>query len=268
MSAQPDLRPAGPRALEGVVNFRDFGGAPTRDGRRVRRGRLFRSGHHGEATEADLAALAALDLGLLVDLRRTHERARVPARRPDRFRARLIEHQGPADAGVPPHLAFLTEPDADVARVIAQMTEGYRGYPFDPPYVEVYRAYFPALATAEGAVLVNCHAGKDRTGVLVALTLWTLGVPFEAIRADYLASNEHGRAEERLPQMLDAIRREQGRDISPDLIRQMLRVEAAYLDAAFEAITDRHGSVDAYLEEALGVTPDLRGALKDRYLED
>jgi protein-tyrosine phosphatase len=62
--------------LEAVENFRDFGDYPTQAGRRLKKGRLYRSASHGRATEADLAAIEALELAVIVDLRRPGERER------------------------------------------------------------------------------------------------------------------------------------------------------------------------------------------------
>ena len=121
--------------LDGVINFRDFGGGRGADGRRIRLGRLFRSGHHAAATDADLDALAALNFALFVDLRRPPERARDRARRPEAPSARVIEHHGPTDQLVAPHLAVLGQADVTPQRLSEQMTVGYRGYPFDPHYV-------------------------------------------------------------------------------------------------------------------------------------
>ena len=61
-------------SLEGVDNFRDFGDYAPAAGRRVHPGRLYRSAHHGQATDADLAAIAALNIAVIVDLRRGEER--------------------------------------------------------------------------------------------------------------------------------------------------------------------------------------------------
>ncbi len=74
--------------LEGVGNFRDFGGYATGGGRRIRRGRLYRSAHHAQATDADLEAIAALELAAIVDLRRGEERERMPSRRHEGFAGR------------------------------------------------------------------------------------------------------------------------------------------------------------------------------------
>jgi protein-tyrosine phosphatase len=252
--------------LDGVINFRDFGGGPGADGRRIRTGRLFRSGHHAAATDADLERLAELEFALFVDLRRPPERTRDPARRPAAALARVLEHRGPADQLVAPHLTFLAEPGATPARVSEQMMVGYRGYPFDPHYVAVYRDYFALLAELEGPVLINCHAGKDRTGFLCALTLHVLGAPREDIRADYLATNRHNRADARLAEMAAQFRETHGHAPSDALLRAMLSADAAWLEAAFAAIAEQQGDTDAYLAGVIGVTPAVRDAIRGRLL--
>jgi protein-tyrosine phosphatase len=250
--------------LEGVVNFRDFGGAPAGEGLRVRRGRLYRSGHHATATAADVERLAGLDFALFVDLRRPPERARDPARRPASSHARVIEHKGPEDQPLPPHLAFLAEPDASIQRITEQMIVGYRGYPFDPHYVAVYRDYFALLAKLDGPVLVNCHAGKDRTGFLCALTLHALGVHRDDVYADYLATNRHNRADDRLVELTAQFAANHGRPVSETLLRHVMAADPAYLDAAFAAIAEAHGDTDAYLAEVVGLKPDLRDQMRAR----
>jgi protein-tyrosine phosphatase len=238
--------------LEGVINFRDFGGMRGANGRVVRTRRLFRSGHLAEATDADIARLAELDFALFVDLRRPPERLRDPARRPDAPRARVIEHQGPTASAVAPHLAFLSQPDASPDKVTEQMIVGYRYYPFDPHYVAVYRQYFPLLANLDGPVLVNCHAGKDRTGFLCALTLHVLGVARADILDDYLATNRFEATHGHAP--------------SEALLRRMMAVDAVYLHAAFGAVAEQHGDIDAYLAQTLGVDDALVERIRDRLL--
>jgi protein-tyrosine phosphatase len=252
--------------LDGVINFRDFGGVPGAGGRMIRAGRLFRSGHHAAATDADLARLATLDFALLVDLRRPPERLRDVARRAEGGRARLIEHDGPSDQATPPHLTFLSDPSATAETVQRQMVVGYRGYPFDPHYVAVYREYFTLLADLDGPVLINCHAGKDRTGFLCALTLHVLGASPDAIRDDYLATNHHNRADARMAEMRAQFEVNYGRPLSPEMARVMLSVDEAWLAAAFDEVATRHGDTDAYLAEVIGLTPAMRGAIQDRLL--
>lgn len=77
-------------AYEAIENFRDYGDYASRHGGRVAGGRLFRSAHHGAATETDLRSLAALGLATLVDLRRPQERDGQPSRRHEGFAAQVI----------------------------------------------------------------------------------------------------------------------------------------------------------------------------------
>jgi protein tyrosine/serine phosphatase len=252
--------------LEGVINFRDFGGMPGAGGKFVRTGRMFRAGHFAAATDADIARLADLDFALFVDLRRPPERLRDPARRPPAARARLIEHQGPTSTAVAPHLAFLSEPGASPEKVSEQMIVGYRYYPFDPHYVAVYREYFPLLADVDGSILVNCHAGKDRTGFLCALTLHVLGVSTEDIFADYLASNRHSRADMRLAEMAESFAATHGHAPSEALLRRMMAVDTAYLEAAFQSISDRHGDTDSYLAQVVGLDETLKARIRENLL--
>src|SRR5437764_613427 len=76
-------------ALEGIHNFRDFGGYPLTGGGRLARGRLWRSGQHFGATDADLAKVASLGLTAVYDLRSSGERELHPCRRPSDFCARI-----------------------------------------------------------------------------------------------------------------------------------------------------------------------------------
>ncbi len=257
---------AGVSEFEGVTNFRDFGGMPAEGGRTVKRGRLYRSGHHALATDADLERMAALELAMLVDLRRPAERLRDVARRPEGFDAVVLEHQGPVENAVAPHLAFIADPDATTDQVNAGMQVGYRGYPFDPHYQRMYRDYFNQLAELDGPVLVHCHAGKDRTGVLCALTLEILGVSRADIYADYLETNRMNRADERLAEMAKGFEATHGRPVSEDFLRYLMAVHPEYLDAAYAAIEEVHGDVPAYLKAVLGVDETVLDAIRSRLL--
>ena len=89
--------------LEGIHNFRDYGGYDGEDGRRVRTNLLWRSAQHGEASEGDLAAVDRLGLATVIDLRGTSERTANPCRRAAGFAAEVLHSPGET-AGLALHL--------------------------------------------------------------------------------------------------------------------------------------------------------------------
>src|ERR1700691_2913805 len=121
-----------PRVLPttGIHNFRDYGGYPVAGGGRIVRGRLFRSGEHAQATEADLHLVGTLGLKAVFDLRGLGERQKAPCRRPVEFEA-LVYAAGGETAVAAPHLeAAAGAFDAAAAR--RNMCERYATVPFPP----------------------------------------------------------------------------------------------------------------------------------------
>ena len=253
-------------AFEGLDNFRDFGGYAVGDGRRVKRGRLYRSAHHGRATDADLVALRDLGLAALVDLRRPEERQRDPGRRWDGFAATVVDNdlsESPADS----YEDHLRTSDLSVRGLRGYLVNYYEQAPFKARHIDLYARYFKTLAESDGPVLIHCAAGKDRTGILAALTHHVLGVSYADSLKDYLLTNDPARIERRLPMYAQHVADTIGRRPSDDFLRATLGVEALYLDTAFAAIAAKHGAVDAYLEEALGVDATMRAEIRRRLLE-
>ena len=173
-------------AVDGAPNFRDVGGYGTADGRRVRYGKLFRSGMLAGVSADGVATLDALGIRTVVDLRTQVE---VDALGPDRLPkgTRVVQIRVPS-AGADP-------------MVVEALKTGH--FPYLPDLVAVNRAYitddaaeFGELLTllADSAnlpVIIHCLGGKDRTGVTVALLLTILGVPWSTVREDYLRSNPY-----------------------------------------------------------------------------
>ena len=251
--------------FEGVENFRDFGGYAAGP-RRLKRGLLYRSAHHGNASESDLAAIRELGLAVIVDLRRPNERQRDPCRRWEGFAATVIENDIGQVEDDPWHL-FIANSDLSEESFRRYMVDYYRDAPFVERHVDLYTRYFQALASADGGVLIHCAAGKDRTGILAALTHHLAGVSEDDLVEDFLLTNDPGRFERRVPVMMQVMKELTGRTPSQAAVRTALGVEAHYLEAAFAAIHDRHGSLDAYLERELGVDDRARQAIHDRILE-
>ena len=253
--------------LEAVENFRDYGDYATASGRRLKKGRLYRSASHGRATDADLEAIAALDLAVIVDLRRPGERERDPARRPEAFKGRVIQNDEGEGADDDPWWTFVRSCDLSEEAFRGYLLEYYRTAPYKPRHVDLFARYFQVLAAGEGPVLIHCAAGKDRTGVLAALTHHVAGVHRDDIVADYLLTNNPERIAARTPMVVALIAQETGRTPTEAAIRAAIGVEAEYLDEAFRAIEAGHGGLDSYLEQALGVDAAMRGRLEAALLE-
>ncbi|WP_340644503.1 tyrosine-protein phosphatase [Phenylobacterium sp.] len=231
--------------LEGVENFRDYGGYAVRGGR-IAAGQLFRAAHQARATPADLAAMADLKLATVVDLRRPRERESDPSLRRQGFAAQVIQCDL-GDQAEAPHVAFLRQTDLTPESARAFFLDYYAKAPFEPRHLELFGRYFAALAAGDGPILIHCTAGKDRTGLLAALTHHILGVHDDDIRDDYLLTNVAARVDARLPMVTEALEKSLGKRPSETAVRAFLGVDGVYLDAALGAIRARAGSVAAYL---------------------
>ncbi|HLO68227.1 MAG TPA: tyrosine-protein phosphatase [Holophaga sp.] len=250
--------------LEGVSNFRDMGGYRGHGGRAVRWGRLFRSGNLHAMTDSDRQRLARLGLALVVDFRQAEERHREPsgwdpAAAPRTCAAEVVP--GSAES-------FFRETGDDSVnreRTALFMAHLYRDMVRNQ--AGAWRALFQGvLETREGAVLVHCAAGKDRTGFAGALLLSALGVDWEDVERDYLltARYQDPAVEE------DRVLKIAGHLLKPPMtreaIRPMFEVRPAYLAAAKEAMEAEAGSVEGYLEAVVGVGAPEREELRRRYL--
>jgi protein tyrosine/serine phosphatase len=236
--------------LERVLNFRDFGGYDTPDGR-VARGKLYRSAHFHEASDADMARLDQLGVRFIVDLRRSEERSGEPNRWPGEGVRSISSDEG-ATSALPPHLQALLQSDLTPASVETYMHSLYRDFAAQPRHIQLYSDWFRELAEGEGAGVIHCAAGKDRTGLGCALTLHALGVDEETIFADYEFTNAAMNIDARLPRIQARMEERLARKLDAAALRPMLSVDPSYLRTAFAAIDDQYGSLDGYLE-VLGV---------------
>jgi protein-tyrosine phosphatase len=183
--------------LEGAVNVRDLGGLTTVDGRTTRAGVLLRSDNLQDLTPSDLAVLADIGVGTVLDLRTSAE---VEMIGPGPLRATDVRH---LELDLIPH-GFDGREDL-VERAIPDESAGEHAmdhYYFD--YVahapdQVAKALRAIADPSSGAVLVHCAAGKDRTGVICALALSLVGVRRAEVVADYVLTDERiGAVRERL----------------------------------------------------------------------
>ncbi|MHB9857760.1 tyrosine-protein phosphatase [Streptomyces sp. YIM S03343] len=254
--------------LAGVRNFRDVGGLPTVDGRRVRQGVLFRSGHLAHATDEDTVFLASLGLHTIFDFRNAADR-RLEGPDVDLPGVRNVNLplSDPADGAE--FWKMIRDGDLDQLRTLlgegkaaGRMIASYRAIVTDR--TAEHAQVLAALAEDSVPALMHCAAGKDRAGMSIAVTLLALGVEREAIFTDYLESNaKHRRYKVHRNGSVDSA-------YSPEvmeLISPLFDARAEYLTAALETAEETWGGVDTYLERGLGVTPQVRERLRDRLLD-
>lgn len=248
--------------LPGAVNLRDFGGYATADGRTVRRRRLYRSGTLTHLSAQAQQAFAELDVGLICDFRRDEERREEPTPFPPDAPRRL---EIPIDPGSAVAMRQqLREDSVDLKQRIDFMVGINRELARD--HAADYARMFEALLELEqGAVLVHCAAGKDRTGFACALILHALGVPEETVLEDYLLTNE---AMDFEGYVLPRLARWEPTAI-PDResVMALAGVRPEYLRAAYEAIEAEFEGVEHYIERAVGLDAAARNVLRGRLLE-
>jgi protein-tyrosine phosphatase len=237
--------------LQGASNFRDLGGYVGRDGRPLRWRRLFRSDHLGNLTAADRRVLAEFGLARAFDFRGLAERAAKPyelagvQQVPLAIEPVIVQRmQDLVAAG-----GELTAP-----LVADLMKDLYRALVNDQSHR--FAELFEHLLAGDGAAVMHCTAGKDRTGFAVALILLALGVSRDDVLHDYLLTNELYRR----PALPTTKTRQ-------EVLEVLWRVQAGFLDAALHAVDADHGGVERYLAQRLGLSRAARDTLAARYLE-
>lgn len=249
--------------IKGVPNFRDIGGYRTNDGRRVRWGQVYRSGTLYRLTEDDMRYLEQLQVRLICDLRTNDEMTSEPDRVPEgvhyvqlpvhsqrsrndssrQLRALLIN---------PPHLGKL-------------MLEAYTQTMMDANAQSIGGA-LRGLANSENLpAVIHCTAGKDRTGITIALLLLVLGVPEEVVIADYSLSNLYYEAVREVVKEL--VRPLMRLGVTMDDMYPLLIANPETLRAALVYLREKYGSAEAYLRDKAGLSEDEIRQLKANLLE-
>jgi protein-tyrosine phosphatase len=236
--------------LEGASNFRDLGGYPAGDGRRVRWRRIFRSNHLGHLTEDDVKVVRGLNVTRAFDFRGVDERKAAEC---------VIEeinvHSLPIEPTVVAALrAKLQARALSSADALEIMRESYRGYVRTNTHS--FRELFAQMLDDGAPLVIHCTAGKDRTGFACALILHALGVSNQVISEDYLLTNRYYRRDPN-----------SAPDLPADVRQAIGSVEASYLAAGFDAVNAQYGDIESYFRDGLGLGTPERTELKARYLQ-
>jgi protein-tyrosine phosphatase len=237
--------------LEAAFNFRDLGGYPTADGRRVRWRTLYRADGLSRLTEHDVEVLDELGIATVIDLR-TVEELEEQGRVPEVGTRELAFHHLPLFDVLPTQDEMVLWDDIEfVARRYHEMMRDGT--------TAITRSLGLLADPASHPAVFHCRAGKDRTGILAALVLGLLGVPEDHIVADYALSQSA------MQRMLDQLKIEH-----PDRHEELEKRRGAIVNAVPEVmagllatIRETYGSFEGYAAElgVGGVVDDLRAAL-------
>jgi protein-tyrosine phosphatase len=252
------------------LNLRDLGGLPVQDGREVQRGLVYRAGALSGLDAESRAAVDALGLKTLVDLRTPYER----------------ERYGTTYTPPGARLVLLSIDSGDLTK---ELTAAIRGGQFERLPLDllasINRSFvqgaYPQLSvlmrlladTQRRPLLFHCSAGKDRTGLAAALLLSALGASWSTVLADYLRSNDTPHAQNlayraQLQRAAPWLTRRPWQTPNVEPVLRLLSVDADYLTSAWDEMKRSHDSVDGYLSGRLGLHPTQRLALQRALLTE
>lgn len=245
-----------PVKIKKVDNFRMLGNIKNSEGKTLKEGKFYRSGNLYRLKNSSFNELDRLGIKEIIDLRNAKEIGDKPDHLPENIMYKkysAFEDQGDqlSQAKKLVLKGKVNASDAD-----KRMLDFYREYVTENP--ETIRKIITEILESDQPVLYHCTAGKDRTGIITALILTILKFDKDTIYNDYLLSNNFRKklVEKRL-NLASTLH-----FIYPKMDLQVLEklswIESDYLDAAFDEINKKYGSIDIYIQQVLGVSDDKR----------
>ena len=253
----------------GERNFRELGGLPAQNGKRIKRGLLWRGASTAcLVSYGDRALLDELGLKTILDLRSTIEEASAHDIVPDGCTyIRICGLCGPEGEEIsfsPKDIEWIRSQEKTVnfeasgpVGMYAAMLGG----------LKAYKKLFELLENGETPLLFHCAAGKDRTGIAAMLILLALGADDETITANY---NETNRC--RKP-IIDAEMERRAKAIAADpseakMVQQYFGVDSNMMQTMLRVIRERWGSTENYLLTVYGLDETRLQHLREMYLEE
>ncbi|MGE0068388.1 MAG: tyrosine-protein phosphatase [Solirubrobacterales bacterium] len=247
--------------VEGLFNLRDVGGIPASGGRRIRSGVLYRSEAPVSISEEALVGLGKLRLRAVVDLRDPEEDGYMEATVPSglvRLRAPVTPPVSLSGHGV-------------LQQVAAGNLRSFTAEDLGAMYVAFLGSCAPAFGAAIGLCareehlpcLIHCAAGKDRTGLAVALMLVAIGACREAVLDDYELT-----ARAPMPRHLAIEEILDGADVEEGALTALFSAPRPALSTALDHLEARYGSIPEYLRGPAGLTERELDRLSELLVED
>jgi protein-tyrosine phosphatase len=247
--------------FQGIRNFRDLGGYETTDGRTVRWGLLYRSGNLSQATDTDLVFLSSLGLKSVFDFRIPSENQLRSSEYATALGAQVYKLPMLSDRIVQMFESATMNHSGEQQGIVAEelIIETYRSFTTD--FMSQVSEIIQTISDPVNLpALYHCNQGKDRTGFVSAITLLALGVSIKTVFNDFMLSSQYITPDDegQIPSFLD---------MDSDIKQSLLKTRREYLEAAFETIEKRYGSVDSYLCEGLGLNEKILERLRTTLLE-
>ena len=249
--------------MDNSSNFRDLGGIPTQDGRVVKWGKIYRSGKLNKLDTKDLDYFNTLGINTVVDFRDDIEvvkdKTRFPTNREiNRIRTPIGDRSGNMQAELKKQIRSADQNTFDSEKFVADvMAEFIDSFAFQ------YQPFLDIVVDADKApVLYHCSAGKDRTGLGTAIVLGMLGVDREVILDDFMMSNYYRNKD------INKTLRKTSLIAKQRVTQPLLEVKESYLKAAFEAIDNKYGSMENFIEKEYGYDQKKLEVFRNKYLMD
>jgi protein-tyrosine phosphatase len=255
--------------LEGEPNFRDLGGYQTVDGKTVKWGLIYRSGKLSQLTGQDVAVLDSLEIKKVVNFLTPGEIAHAGPDKVPEVTEVIVE---PIDTGDDLALSILeARKTGDFSGVDASINPELHRMLVEEAKDQYAMLFREIIGQQNEPLVFHCSHGIHRTGTAAAILLWSLGVPWDTIREDYLLSNNYRsvQIEKRVNQLVELGK------TNPDVTDQDLNIrnieafyilQDHYIDAVKETIESEYGSIDKYMRKGLGLTQTEIDQLREQLL--
>lgn len=254
--------------IKHLAAFRDLGGIETKDGKKIKRKKLFRSGHHGKLTRAE-AELMRTFFGVtdIVDLRSPSEISERPDVTSKKIKFRhlpsLNDEENPS-INRKNRYSELKRLMSKEGGTRAHLCRVYRMLATNEMAIASHRELFNTIIESRGGVLWHCTQGKDRTGVATALVLSALGVSREVVKKDYMLYNSKAAVKNFFIFLAMSIMFIGSKKASS--LNYLLTANEDYIDAFFDQIESNYGTVERYINEALCIDGDRLSLMRRKYL--
>ena len=265
--------------LTGVSNARDIGGYKTTDGKTVKAGMLLRTGALGGATDADKKILTdTYTIKIIIDLRCDSEIAQSPELTlpgVENLHFPVLQDVPASSSSSPAASSASASPSASinpqqvdilVTNDISTANTAYSSMVTDDFSINAYKQIFDTiLSSHDGAISYHCVGGKDRTGVVSMLILSALGVDRQTVESDYMLTNDFMKST--IDAQVAKLAAKGVDQATQDNVKLLLGTDIEWANTVFDTIDTSFGSMDNYLQEKIGLTPENIAQLRQMYLQ-